>query len=453
MRDDVKSAMHTRGAVADRPWGLTLGALGLGARTVQLTLRAEDKVYRVAFDRGVVVAASSPLAVDSVCRVALTNHHITPAQVKDIKRRVAAAPTLDEVDVLAAAVRLTPEQTRMLRTRLVTQRAARTFSVDHGQYEIEDRAPLSVAYAGIDIRSVIYQGVRMNLSEERLAFDLREFGTRFVLKCAIEDLACFGFTASERPILDALLVGTSLPEFEAAHRQIDPRAVKTVIYALASCDALAEAPAVVPAASTRARGPSPQPLVMAPPGKIPELELDDWAVGTPSVVTGSDSGPWEVLTGGPTAMQAVRAAAGVPKPFDEGSMETKRAGVPRSMIESFRTGKMTTVRPNALAAHEVISLIEERTAMLERGTDHFTLLGVTIGAPIEEIHAAYVELSRHLQAKRLAELNISDEGLVAQQLLAQIGIAFTVLTDRVRRPEYLATLQRARRQEEAARRR
>jgi len=114
---------------------------------------------------------------------------------------------------------------------------------------------------------------------------------------------------------------------------------------------------------------------------------------------------------------------------------------------------MTTVRPNALAAHEVISLIEERTAMLERGTDHFTLLGVTIGAPIEEIHAAYVELSRHLQAKRLAELNISDEGLVAQQLLAQIGIAFTVLTDRVRRPEYLATLQRARRQEEAARRR
>jgi len=452
MRDDVKSAMHARGAVTDRPWGLTLGAFGLGARTVQLTLRSEDKVYRVAFDRGAVVAASSPLAVDSACRVALTNHHITPAQVKDIKRRVAAAPTLDEVDVLAAAVRLTPEQTRMLRTQLVTQRAARTFSVDHGEYEIEDRAPLSVAYEGIDIRRVIYQGVRMNLSEERLAFDLREFGTRFVLKCAIEDLTCFGFTASERPILDALLVGTSLPEFEANHRQIDPRAVKAVIYALASCDALAEAPAV-PAPSIRAREPSLPPLVMTPPAKIPELELDDWAVGTPSVVTGSDSGPWDVVTGGPTAMQAVRAAAGVPKPFDEGSMETKRAGVPRSMVETFRTGKMTTVRPNALAAHEVISLIEERTAMLERGTDHFTLLGVSIGAPIEEIHAAYVELSRHLQAKRLVELGISDEGLVAQQLLAQIGIAFTVLTDRVRRPEYLATLQRARRQEAAARRR
>ena len=92
------------------------------------------------------------------------------------------------------------------------------------------------------------------------------------------------------------------------------------------------------------------------------------------------------------------------------------------------------------------ALIEERTALLDRGCDHFTLLGLPVGAPIEDVHGAYVELSRHLRPKRLAELAITDEGFAAQRLLAQLGIAFTVLTDRIRRPEYIASLQSARRQ-------
>lgn len=426
MLSDGTSAT-VRGAVTDRPWGITLGALGVEARTVQLTLRAgEDKIYRIVFDRGVVVAASSPHPSDAVTRVALTSHQITPAQVNDVKRRILAAPSLDEVDVLAAAVRLTADQARALRIRLVTQRAARTFAIDRAEYEIEDREPFPVAEGGIDIRSVIYMGVRMNLSDERLAYDLRQLGTRFKLEAAAEDeLSRFGFTRAERPILDALKLGTSLPELEAVNREIDPRAAQAVVYALACCGVLRQ---LAPPAK-RLELPLPADPPLDPPTPIPVAHDFEDSIAT-RLAKGTTLAP-------PPPRPTV--------PRDVHSMQTQP--LPRAMIESFRTGKMTTIRPNALSAHEVEELIAQRTELLDVGADHFTLLGVSIGAPIEEIHAAYVELSRHLRPQRLTELGIQDEGFAAQRLLAQIGIAFTVLTDRVRRPEYMATLRSTRRRE------
>lgn len=365
--------MH--GSVAERPWGQTLAALAAGERTAQLVLRADDKTFAIDVERGVVVGASSPLAADSVTRVALTSHHITPGQVNDVRRRLALAPTLDEVDVLAAAVQLTTDQARTLRTRLWTQRAARTFAVERGDYEIIERAPLPLApEVEVDLRSVIFTGARMYLSDDRLAVDLRALGSRFALKtAALDDLPRYGFGRADRPILDALMAGTSLPELDASHREIDPRAVQAVVYALGACDALELIDEAVPVAETH------------------------------------------------------RA-------------ETVRGGVPRSMIETFKTGKLTTVRPNPLAAHEVVQLIGDRLALLDTGGDHFALLGLPVGAPIEDVHAAYVELSRYLRPARLAELGISDGGFGAQRLLAQLGIAFTVLTDRVRRPAYIASL-------------
>jgi len=38
--------------------------------------------------------------------------------------------------------------------------------------------------------------------------------------------------------------------------------------------------------------------------------------------------------------------------------------------------------------------------VLARGANHFALLGIAIDAPIEDIHASYVELSRHLDPKQ-----------------------------------------------------
>jgi curved DNA-binding protein CbpA len=102
-----------------------------------------------------------------------------------------------------------------------------------------------------------------------------------------------------------------------------------------------------------------------------------------------------------------------------------------------------TVRFSTLAAHEVKALISARCALLDRGVDHFRLLDLEVGAPVEAVWSAYLELARYLQPDRLAQLGIADETFEAQRLLAQAGIAFTTLTDPVRRGEYLATLRGA----------
>ena len=488
-----------RGTIGDQPWGWTLGALGVAHRSVEVVLRSDDnKEYRITFDRGVVIAASSPAVVDQVTRVALTNHFIAAVQVNEIKRCLAAAPNFDEVDVLAAAANLEPDKKHKLRIRLLTQRAARTFSVDRGDFEIEDRVPSDgtvSAIPGIDVRAVIFMGARMNLSEDRMRFGLRKFGPRFVLKPgAANTLIDFNFTPREQPLLVTLRSPTSLAELEASHREVDPRAVQAVVYALASAGALSEIdlsaidgacePVAVSRESDLAIPQSPPVAARVTtatlaPGEVVtervrsaqpressrtfenafENAFNEMAMGTPKIdvpaatparpeldeVEISFEGP---LTRAITSLELEEMMKHpADDPFDEGPTVARTASAlrpdpaaPRSMIETFKTGRATTVRPNALAAHEVVALIKERTALLARGTDHFTLLGVEVGAPIEDIHAAYVELARHLTTKRLAELGIVDKSLLAAELLAQVGIAFTVLTDRIRRTEYIATL-------------
>ena len=220
-----------------------MGVLGLHSRCAELVVRERDREFRMVFDRGLLVSAQSPLAADSVVRVALTNHTIAPSQTNEIKRRIAASPALDEIEALAAAINLTPEQARALRLRVITQRAARTFAVEQGEFTIEEFEPLPVASAGADVRAVIYSGARGYLSDERLARDLRRFGARYILReDVIPILARFGFGDPERPVLAALRAGTSLPELEALNRDLDPRSAQAIIYALASCDGLVTDP-------------------------------------------------------------------------------------------------------------------------------------------------------------------------------------------------------------------
>src|SRR4051812_14451905 len=100
-----------RGQMTDRPWAMTLGALGVRRCTGQLTLSAEGKQYCIVFDHGAVVGATSPLASDSAVRVALIHHLIGPTEVAELTRRIAAAPEHEEIELLADAARLTLDQT------------------------------------------------------------------------------------------------------------------------------------------------------------------------------------------------------------------------------------------------------------------------------------------------------------------------------------------------------
>src|SRR5262249_37129571 len=128
-----------RGTIADRPWGLTFGALGMRGLSGQLTLAADDKLFCVAFASGAVVGATSPLLNDAAVRVALTGGLVSSTQAADISRRLASSPDRDELDVITEHLRLTPDQTLRLRRRVIAQRAARTFSIERGEFIVEDR--------------------------------------------------------------------------------------------------------------------------------------------------------------------------------------------------------------------------------------------------------------------------------------------------------------------------
>jgi len=83
-------AVLAKGAVMDRPWGQTLGALSRRGLSGQLTVTTEGKPYRVALARGAVVGAPSPLASDAAVRLALAGGLVSSPQVAEITRRVAA---------------------------------------------------------------------------------------------------------------------------------------------------------------------------------------------------------------------------------------------------------------------------------------------------------------------------------------------------------------------------
>ncbi len=251
--------MEVRGSITDRPWGITLGAIAARRHTGQLTVESDGKRYGIAFDDGAIVAATSPLAADAIARIALTNHFITSTQVTDITRRLALSPDRDEVEVLVDTIRCSPDHAGKLRRRLVAQRVARTFSLEHGDFVLDDRITLPVASGvAIDHRYAIYLGARTNLSEQRLIDDLRRLGSHFVLKPeAIDELPFFDFEPSAHPVLEALKAGTSLPELEASNRELDPRFVQAIIYALVSCTACEISPRTAP--------PQPSPPRPAPP--------------------------------------------------------------------------------------------------------------------------------------------------------------------------------------------
>ena len=263
-----------RGSVADRPWGRTLATLGLRGVSGQLSLVADGKRFRVGFAHGAVVAAASPLASDAAVRVALTSHLVSSSQVPEISRRQAAAPGRDEIELISELARLGPEHALRLRRRVIAQRAARTFSVHHGEFVVTDRNELDVLPGcELDVRAVVYLGARSNLSEQRLSAELEQLGAWFQLRPGTDDdLPQFGFSDLEQPVVERLRDGGTLAEIEDfASSFVEASTVRAVIYALASCNACNLEPPPGQPRARLARAQSPSPAALAASQSVPRF--------------------------------------------------------------------------------------------------------------------------------------------------------------------------------------
>ncbi|HEY4182787.1 MAG TPA: hypothetical protein VGM90_38410 [Kofleriaceae bacterium] len=250
-----------RGSLTDRPWGQTLGALAAKRLSGQLTISSEDKAFALAFIDGAIVGATSPLTADAALRIALTNHMVSKSAVNDITRRLAAATDRDEIEVIVEATNLSADLAERLRRKALVQRAARTHQLEVGEFTIDSDISIpTVDGVEVTVPAVVYLGAKMYLSEQRLVDALREFGHAYILKPDVDALLeKFAFSESgEQRIVQELVTGTSLPELEAAHRDIDPRTVQAVLYATMACGACVaqEAPAIPRAATVPVARPS-----------------------------------------------------------------------------------------------------------------------------------------------------------------------------------------------------
>ncbi len=416
----MQPGREVRGAIADRPWGTTLHGLGAAGARGELTLHsAGGPQHRVAFDGNLVIGATSPLSVDSLARVALAAKLISAVEARGLRR-------VENADRFGDAARLTPAQLAELKRRTLIQRVARTFSVDIGHYVVTD--PITVpVFSGVavDIRAAIYRGMRMNVSQHRLTRTLRQVGgTRFVLRPGA-DLSRFDLDDDTRVVIDALHQGTSLAELSAIHRGIDPRMVEAVLCTLAVCDVatISELPGRVPTPqhSTLSRTPTlREPTVT----RTPTLR-EPTMTAVPMPI---DQDPEVTRIPTPRARLVGRPAA------PSGSATSHRA-----MTDPFLEAQPTRMRPDALSRAEVDELIDVGSVLLERGVDHFSFLGLSHGASVEDVREAYLEFARYLRPEKLAELGISgDRAQDASSVFAQVLIAYTVLTDPRRRAEYLA---------------
>ena len=575
-------AVLARGAVTDRPWGQTLGALAKRGLSGQLTVTADGKPYRIAFADGAIVGASSPLASDAAVRIALTGGLISSTSVADITRRVASSPHRDEIEVISEAARLGPDQAQKLRRRLVAQRAARTFSLEKGDFVIEDQVTVPVVPgAELDVRAVINLGARGNLSENRLSEELAMLGVWFKLvPDAVPDLPQFGFTELDKPVLQELIGGANLADIENDHPEVGDRGVRAIVYALAAYGACEVSATEVP--SGRIRKPSLPPpqrpgdsgpptlrnaitgshrIVMPEgmqlrtprastqppsrtqtpstgvpnsgrtqtlqPNQLPRQQTPTQSGSVPrtptstvpprsqtptSMPTASRTAtptnhpalahpepprtqtptmtprpgrtptpgdpamsraptnplPGRTVTGRtptPTEPHDIRARTPTPtEPFTSRTMTplASRAPSPGGPVISRTTSQLPprpvgvpprSARPsssplpqrprtNTAATIETEALIRDRLAMLERGADHFQLLGISQEATPDLIRAAYFTLARKLHPDRLASLGIQDPNHDAQRVMAQINSANATLNDNLKRLEYLSVLSR-----------
>jgi tetratricopeptide (TPR) repeat protein len=224
-----------RGTVQDRPFGKTVGTIAYRGVTGQLTAESAGGTYAIAFDRGYVIAAASPVLADSTLAIAMSLDVIAPSQVPVVERWLESVPDADEFEVLATVAHLTAEEVHRLRRRVIAQRAARMLALERGDFVLTSTIALPmVRDCEMHVGGIIYSAARTFLTEAKLRQHVQAFGGRFELRTdAYNDLPYYGFGENEKAFLRELAAGVEIDTIYG-----DRHMALAALYALASCGAV-----------------------------------------------------------------------------------------------------------------------------------------------------------------------------------------------------------------------
>jgi Flp pilus assembly protein TadD len=380
-------AVVSQGSLAEWSAPRLFAALAGRGFSGELIIEAHGKDYRVAWSDGAVVGARSPHPADSAGKIAVTLGVLSSTQAGEVGRLLAATPGADELAVVAQVARLGSELVERLARRVAGARAARALWPEVGAFTVLDEVPYWGNVAPVDARWVLYTGLRTHLTLDRIARDLTALGTTVRLREGA-DTGGFGFGENEREVLAKLEAG----ELHVAPPPDDLDAQITTAVALAlvlTREATVYEPA--PPSGIHPRATTPPPV----------------------------AAPERPTTMPPTSAPAAETPAS--------------ATTPRVPARAVRRG--------AANADSIRQLVAERLAVLDKGADHFKLLGVTSDATLETIRANYFALARHLHPDRLEAAGVEDAKKDAQRLFARMNEAFSTLSDPDKRHAYTQVLR------------
>jgi curved DNA-binding protein CbpA len=89
---------------------------------------------------------------------------------------------------------------------------------------------------------------------------------------------------------------------------------------------------------------------------------------------------------------------------------------------------------------ELAALVSEKLALIDKGADHFAILGVTKTTPASQMQAAYFELAKKLHPDKLRAEGASSDR--AETVFAVVNQAFAVLSNPAKRAEYERKLEK-----------
>lgn len=408
------------GRVAERPFPKLLYALAARRFTGAVALEQQGRRYAVWWKDGLIVDAESPVPEDQLGRVLKEAGLIEAAHLGELLRRLAASPDLRPLEILIEIGALAGESIARGAALGLAQRAIRVLAPSDATFAIEPQDHARIDGGPLDVRWVIYRGLRQHYDPRRLERELSPLGGFAVKLQPIDEsvLEVFGFADEERYVLAYLQKGYwELPDLLEACVSLPQTTVKAIVYALVATDCLDVQPAdQVPRLRKRARD-ATRELPKGPP-----------PAGAGSFVRSAPVAREMPLPATPAAPSAPSAPAAAAR------AAAARAAAPAAPAAAAGAEARPPTNPH------VRDQILRKLAAIDADADHFQILEVDGNATKEQIKAAYFQLAKTFHPDRLAVLKLEELRPQVERIFARLSEAFATLGDDARRKEYLGIL-------------